>query len=145
MTGLAQDILIYHNRTLIAEKGQRGRGLNRFRWSAGQHITSECDGCGYEHGRGRQTCRQCHKKGHFKLMYKNVLELAADHEDFAIDSVFQCSYKPWTINTKIKETDVPFRICTWHVRKYKMHKLHLMMYLWGSLCTLYLLALLLSG
>lgn len=99
-------------------RGQWSHGQPKFCWSTGQHNTSECSRCCYEHGWDgqhpvcEQIYRQCLKKGHFKCMCKNVREAASDQEDFASDSVIQDDNNPWTINIKIKEMDVPIKIDT---------------------------------
>ena len=55
------------------------------------------------------------RKNHFARMCRSVREVAEEDEEddqFCINSVIHDTEKPWAVNYKIKETDVPFKIDT---------------------------------
>ena len=110
-----------------ANRGQRGRELSR----GGRHKTEQqaakCGRCGYGHGSNPcpahgQKCNRCHKKGHFKKMCRSqiqsgIQEVVPDRDsenetDYLLDSVIIEDSQPWTVDLKIKDTVVNFKIDT---------------------------------
>ena len=111
------------NRSGNMPQGRRSKGDTR----PTDRSHAQCRRCGYSHSTEArcpalgQTCRQCHKKNHFKRMCRTdiheIVRPTTDSEEeqaYVIDSVNRedDSTKPWTVNLTVKKTVVKFKIDT---------------------------------